>query len=265
VKRLLLLLLLAPTLLPAQDRIGTRLNWSTVEVLLYPSRSLGMQLSLATTRRGGPRPTRRLSGGFHPDSVFDWIDHAARILEPSAPPSGPDVVLLSPVLRSACGDSIRLMRRPNGGQWDRRIALLVDEAGTAGEHFDVLTGPPEIGALLAGLQREAGLSGYDADTVARALADRSPGDSIPVDDIPAVLSPGPMRYPDRSKGGKIIFTFIVGADGVADTSSIRPIYSDHAVFVEWVKPLIAGTRFTPGRLRGQPVAVLVQQTVNYMP
>jgi hypothetical protein len=265
VKRLLLLLLLAPTLLPAQDRIGTRLTWSTVEVLLYPSPSLGMQLSLVTNRRAAPQPTRSLSGGFHPDSVFDWINRAARILEPPAPPTGPDVMLLSPVLRSACGDSIRLMRRAKGDHWDRQVVLLLDEAGSAGEHFDVLTGPPEITALLAGMQRESGLSGYDADTVARFLAYRSAGDSIPVDDVPRVLSPGPMRYPDRSIGGKIVFTFIVGADGVADTASIRPIYSDHAVFVEWVKPLIAGTRFAPGRLRGQPVAVLVQQTVNYMP
>lgn len=255
--------LLLPTQLLAQDGIGTRLDWGTVEVLIFPDPYTGMHLLASTTATSRDSKHHGISGGFEPESVFAWINNANRVLAPIDPPSGPDVVLLTPVLRSYAGDSLRLLRRPKGTGWDAKLVVLVDRPGPDSEHFDVLATEDNIRTLLVGLQQQAGLSGFDADS-ARVATDSVKLDVLEAD-APTLIHPGTMRYPDRRLEGRVTMVFVIDTSGRVDMNTARPIFADHAVMAEWAKALIAGSRFRPGRIHGQPVRVRVQQSINYSP
>ena len=239
-------------------------------VLLYPDATHGMQLSVRTvpgdrSTRNNAVQARGVGGGFDPDSVFTWINVAAKVMRPGTDPSGPEMVLLTPTLRSAGGDSIRLMRRPDGAHWARKTTILIDEAGPEGDHFDVLVEPRMVQQLLQGLQREAALSGFNADSVAAELADTTHLEFLAAGDVPSLLRMGKAEYPDRTTRGMIIMHFVIDANGSPDLTTLRTIYADHPVFESWARQILAGTLYAPGRLRGQPVDVLVQQAINFTP
>jgi protein TonB len=90
-----------------------------------------------------------------------------------------------------------------------------------------------------------------------------------VDDPPRLLQPGPMRFPPvlESAGitGRVRLEFIVDTTGHAERPSIKVLETSHPAFAEPAKELVAKSLFKPGRVRGQAVRVLVQQTVNYTP
>jgi protein TonB len=90
-----------------------------------------------------------------------------------------------------------------------------------------------------------------------------------VDDPPRLLQPGPMRYPPmlESAGisGRVRLEFVVDTTGHAERPSIKVLETSHPAFGEPAKELVSKSLFKPGRVRGQAVRVLVQQTVNYTP
>lgn len=77
------------------------------------------------------------------------------------------------------------------------------------------------------------------------------------------------KYPPimQSAGipGKVVLQFIVNVDGHADVENIKVISSTHKAFEEPAKSgiLSPGCTFRPGKSRGQPVRVLVQQAVSF--
>lgn len=90
-----------------------------------------------------------------------------------------------------------------------------------------------------------------------------------VDDIPTVMTPGPMRYPEVLKAagisGSVVVQFIVDTLGRVDPGSIKVISTPHPAFVNAAKELVTKTVFRPGKMRGQSVAVLVQMPIRFVP
>ena len=90
-----------------------------------------------------------------------------------------------------------------------------------------------------------------------------------VDEIPALVSAGPMRYPDvlRAAGisGRVVVKFVVDTTGHIDPSTIQIVSTPHQGFVNAAKELVAKSLYHPGKVHGQPVAVLVQQAINFAP
>jgi hypothetical protein len=268
--RRLLLLLLAlslPGMLSAQHRLGTRLDWGTVEVLLYPSSNRGVQVSFWTTGQAGVQRGRGVAGGFEPESVFAWINAADRVIHPVARPSGPAVVLATPALRSASGDSIRIFRRAKGDQWEDRVIVALDEKGSGAEHFAIRARPSETTDLIKGMQHEAGLSGYDRDSAAAgvALTDSLPMLQGRVDTPAALVEAGPPSYPDRSIRGRVLLEFVIREDGAPEPSSIHAITADDDRLVEPARTMVIASRFTPALVNGRPVRVTVRQGINFSP
>jgi beta-lactamase regulating signal transducer with metallopeptidase domain len=85
-------------------------------------------------------------------------------------------------------------------------------------------------------------------------------DNHPVMALPGSAQP---RYPDilKSAGveGGTMAAFVVNADGGIDTSSIKIIYTSHALFAEAFRAAAPTMHFMPAILNGQPVRQLVQE------
>ena len=264
---LLLIALALPAALSAQKRIGTRLDWGTVEVLLYPSPDRGVQISFWTTGEAGVHRGRGLAGGFEPESVYAWINAADRVIHPIARPSGPASILTTPVLRSACGDSIRIMRRAKGDHWEDRVIVALNQQGSGGDHFAIRARPAETTALLEGMQSEAGLSGYNPDSVAASVAQN---DSLPafrgrVDTPVTLVQAGPASYPDRTIRGRVFLEYFVRVDGSVEPASVHAIAADDDRLVDPARSMIIASRFTPAKIGGRPVGMTVRQSINYTP
>jgi TonB family protein len=90
-----------------------------------------------------------------------------------------------------------------------------------------------------------------------------------VDDIPQIVTAGPMRYPEVLKAagiaGRVVVQFVVDTTGHVDPTSFKMISTPHQAFANAAKELVTKSVFRPGRMRGQAVAVLVQQSINFTP
>ena len=88
-----------------------------------------------------------------------------------------------------------------------------------------------------------------------------------VDDPPQLISPGPLLYPPAMKAagipGKVTLQFIVETTGRVEPGSVRVLSSTHRAFEEPAKQVIMKSVYKPGKVRGEPVRVLVQQTINF--
>lgn len=88
-----------------------------------------------------------------------------------------------------------------------------------------------------------------------------------VDEPPLRLSGPQLVYPpllrDAGIQGHVTFEFIVGEDGHPEDGSFRVVESTNRAFERPARDVIMGSVYRPGRIRGQPVRVLVRQTVNF--
>lgn len=90
-----------------------------------------------------------------------------------------------------------------------------------------------------------------------------------VDDPPTVISTGPLRYPpvlERAGiGGRVVMQFVVDTTGHAEAAGFKILSSTNPAFNEPAKEVIMKSVFRPGRVRGQPVRVQVQQVISFKP
>ena len=88
-----------------------------------------------------------------------------------------------------------------------------------------------------------------------------------VDEPPILLSHPPLQYPpllkDAGIEGKVVYEFVVGVNGHPEADSFKLIESSQKAFERPAKDLIMGSVYRPGRMRGQPVRVLVRQPVSF--
>ena len=90
-----------------------------------------------------------------------------------------------------------------------------------------------------------------------------------LDDPPSVAVGASPRYPEVLKsagiGGRVTLEFVVDTTGRVDPSTIKIVNTAHAGFNNAAKEAVSKTIFRPGKLRGQPVNVMVRQQVVFNP
>ncbi len=90
-----------------------------------------------------------------------------------------------------------------------------------------------------------------------------------VDDPPTLISAGPNRYPEvlRAAGiaGRVVVKFVIDTAGHPEPNTIQIVSTPHPGFSNAAKEMVSKSLFHPGKVRGQAVAVLVQQAINFTP
>lgn len=88
-----------------------------------------------------------------------------------------------------------------------------------------------------------------------------------VSDPPQLLKFSEPAYPEllRKAGisGAVTVTYVVDPAGYVEAGSVQIVSSDHPAFSESVRDALGRARFTPGRVHGQAVRVLVEQTFRF--
>jgi periplasmic protein TonB len=91
--------------------------------------------------------------------------------------------------------------------------------------------------------------------------------SAEVDELPRLLRDLHPEYPRvlRSAGvsGAVEIEYVVGTDGRVDSASLHVRTTDHDQFTASVVQALRGARFRAAQRSGQPVAVLVRQTIRF--
>lgn len=115
------------------------------------------------------------------------------------------------------------------------------------------------GGIFAGV--EGGTGPVDAQWLKRTFLEAA------VDEPPERISGPPLRYPELLRQaniqGRVVFEFVVAADGTVEKESVVVIMTSNGGFVVPAREVIQKSRFRPGRVRGVPVRVLVRQTVSF--
>lgn len=124
--------------------------------------------------------------------------------------------------------------------------------------FTLAHGAPRPSATIDRHNRGAPIRVTDNQTffefqVERTVSPR-PGNSAP-------------RYPDvlRSANieGEVLAQFVVGPNGLADTSTFKAVRSTHSLFTDAVRSALPRMRFTPAAVGGLPVKQLVQMPFQF--
>lgn len=88
-----------------------------------------------------------------------------------------------------------------------------------------------------------------------------------VDEPPVRLSCPPLQYPpllrDAGIEGSVAYEVVIGIDGHPESESLRLIESSNKAFERPARDVVLGCVFRPGRMRGQPVRVLVRQPIAF--
>lgn len=261
-KRMMVLVaaLLSPGALSAQQDLGgTYIDWGTVGVAVYPDTVLGMQLIMTARRFDIGSLSHDARGGYDPDSVFAWVNAAARMLQPATAPSGPDAILVSPVLRSSCGDSLRLFRRAKGTKWRQDVILSLTVARPREDHFGVQAKVSEVRALLDELVRQASLSAMHPET--GVALQREP----PPDSFPALLRGGAVFSSASWGGGVVVVEYRIDSTGHVDMDSIHPLFRSRPDLMDPTREWLHKILFTPAIRGGRPVPFTVRQVLNFGP
>ena len=88
-----------------------------------------------------------------------------------------------------------------------------------------------------------------------------------VDETPVRISSPPLEYPSAMQRagieGVVVLRAIVDSTGRIERGSVEVIRSDNAAFDGSARQLIERSIFRPGRVRGQPVRVLIELPVQF--
>ena len=136
--------------------------------------------------------------------------------------------------------------------------------------IDISARLPEVNVPLGAIGRDdfAGSSGFIEGTGNPVTGLGSgegsgPYDSYEVDIPAAAISGAAPAYPASMRAaaieGEVKAEFVVDKTGHADAGSLRIISATNDLFSAAVRSALPRMRFRPARLRGEPVAQLVQQ------
>jgi len=108
--------------------------------------------------------------------------------------------------------------------------------------------------------------------IAPACATALPLDSIihdarEVTTKPQLRAYPDLHYPDRARRekvtGRVVVSFVVGADGLPEASSVRAIGGFNNELNAAAAEFVGASRYWPGCLSGRPVRVRTTQEVNF--
>ena len=85
--------------------------------------------------------------------------------------------------------------------------------------------------------------------------------------VPRMIAPGPQVYPPELKqlgiSGQVTVTYVIDRQGHMVPPSLRVVHASDAAFVPATAEMLRTSRFSPAVHLGVPVAVCVQQRVNF--
>jgi TonB family protein len=88
-----------------------------------------------------------------------------------------------------------------------------------------------------------------------------------VDVVPRLIAPGPQVYPAELKqlgiSGRVVVTYVIDREGRMMPPSLRVVEASDPAFVRSTAEMLRTSRFSPAAHLGAPVAVCVQQSVNF--
>lgn len=88
-----------------------------------------------------------------------------------------------------------------------------------------------------------------------------------VEEVPERLGCAALRYPPllarAGIEGAVTLSFIINPSGRVEHESIQTLSSDRDQFDHAARRMLSTCRFRPGRVAGQPVRVLVEQTFRF--
>jgi periplasmic protein TonB len=88
-----------------------------------------------------------------------------------------------------------------------------------------------------------------------------------LDEKPTTLRHGALIYPEEARlagvEGTVVLKFIINQDGRVDSASVTVVSSPNKALSAAAVEAILSAVYTPGRVRGRPVRVLVQVPVNF--
>jgi protein TonB len=129
------------------------------------------------------------------------------------------------------------------------------------EHFDPkdFTGKGVEGGIATGVVGGTGPVPIEGEVFLAAEVDE-----VPQASDPSACAP---KYPPvmQSAGipGKVVMQFIVNTDGKVDQNTFKIVSSTHKAFEGPARDAMFRCTFRPGKSRGQPVRVLVQQPLTF--
>lgn len=95
----------------------------------------------------------------------------------------------------------------------------------------------------------------------------APVDEMVVDERPVRIQSPPLDYPPllRQAGieGVVTIEVVIDTTGRPESGSLRVVRSDHRGFEMPARQVVLRSSFSPGRMRGQAVRVLVQIPVSF--
>jgi hypothetical protein len=262
----LLLWLAMPLRLLAQgwieDSAVARLSWGTVNVLVRADSVGGLQVWAHTSPLAYSGAPLAFFAAFDPDSVMRWLDRAHRIVTYRTPPDSVQLALQTPPVSGRNGGQIVLLRNRTKKNWEKRITVMLLDSH--GRHpWAIKAKLPEAEQFLQALFDQTQRSRLHPDSVlpleANPLEPESCPWPLPGNPIPSY--PAGLEF--FGKSGEVWLLFVVQADGTADPTSFRAIMSDHPRFTAAAVDALRGSRYTPGRVSGQPVPMLVSQRIVF--
>jgi len=183
------------------------------------------------------------------------------------------------IVRTAARDTIRLyLTRPRMLEPDRSSPSTPPMGAPAiPAPPPVQEGPPQIPAIQ--LSRSTGssmdvgafasmLGASDSARSARELGAAPAVLSVTeVDGLPRLTGQLRPRYPEALRrtgvSGQVMLEYVVESTGRVDSSSVRVLLSSNPEFTDAVREALRSVRFLPGLRSGQPVAVVVRQTIRF--
>jgi TonB family protein len=246
----------------AQTRPGVvRVEWKAANILVYPDTAAGVTMWMATNahaRVGGRPLTREIIEHFHPDSLRDWLVYTRQLLTLREPLSGDTLPIVSSgLVRGADGTAIAAGRRRKKRELDRLTRLAI--APREGEALLFDLDRSDVDTLLDAFEAAAAQSAVvsrQLGTPAASLGKRVTAASPDLHERPPKYPPDRLAHHQE---GEVWLTFVVGADGVVDPSSIVVYLSDHPAFEASVRDYFRVTPYIPATVDGQPVRMLTQQ------
>jgi protein TonB len=114
----------------------------------------------------------------------------------------------------------------------------------------------------------AGVIGGTGPVITDAIIDG--GQTFTVDEVdePVVMTSGPgLRYPEAMRAvgidGVVQLRYVVGTNGRVESGSITVVSSTNKAFENAAIETVRQSRYSPAKMRGQPVRQLVQQTFRF--
>jgi protein TonB len=130
------------------------------------------------------------------------------------------------------------------------------------EKFDPrdFTGKGVEGGIAAGVVGGTGPVNIEGEVFLAAEVDERP-EALNVNN--ACIPKYPPVMESAGIPGKVTMQFVVNLDGRVDAATFKVLNSSHKAFEEPARTAMMRCTFKPGKSRGQPVRVLVQQALSF--